>query len=271
MTRRIETTPRPGRVPCRLAALLLIGLAATAPLLAATAEDLYTAALTREHDLRARADEPPTLAQLRDAMAAYTNIVRQYPRSGYSDNALWQAAGLAILVFDRNRQPADREAGARLLHMLEREYPSSSLVPRVAARLEHLRRLERPARIRAIRREPLTDVVRVTIELDSETRYTAERLDGPARLFFDFSATDTPSSLRNATLAFDDGDMVRRDPSRPSSRTDHACGPRHRGRRQLQRIRLVRPVSSHRRHRADRLHAGPSRDTGGTNISTGCG
>ena len=209
MTRRLATTPRPGRVPRRLAALLLVGLAASAPLRAATAKDLYTAALARERELRAPANEPPTLAQLQDAMAAYTDIVRQYPRSGYSDNALWQAAGLAIRAFDRNRRPADREAGVRWLHMLEREYPSSSLVPRVRGRLQQLRLVGEPVRIRAIRREPLADVVRVTIELDGEAPYSAERLDGPARLFFDFSGTDAPSSLRNATLAFDDGDIVR--------------------------------------------------------------
>ena len=209
MTRRLETPLRPGRVPRRLVALLLVALVATAPLLAATAKDLYTAALTREHEIRAPADDPPTLAQLRDAMAAYTDIVRQYPRSGYSDNALWQAAGLAIWAFERARQPADREAGARLLHTLEREYPSSSLVPRVADRLAQLSQHDAPVRIRAIRREPLADIVRVTIELDGEARYSAERLDGPARLFFDFSATDAPSPLRNATLAFDDGHVVR--------------------------------------------------------------
>ena len=200
--------PRPRPLP-RLAVLLLVGLTATAPLLAASAKDLYTAALTRERALRAPADEPPTLAQLRAAMAEYKEIVRQYPRSGYSDNALWQAAGLAIQAFSRGRQPADREAGIGLLHMLEREYPSSSLVPRVADRLEQFRQVDEPVRIRAIRREPMADVVRVTIELDGEARYRAERLDGPPRLFFDFSGTDAPASLQNTTLAFDDGDMIR--------------------------------------------------------------
>ena len=209
MTRRLVMTPRPGRVPRRFATLLLVGLVATAPLLAASAKDLYTGALTRERELLALADEPATLAQVRDAMAAYIDIVRQYPRSGYSDNALWQAAGLAIQAFDRHRQPADRETAAKWLRMLEREYPSSSLVPRVADRLEQLRRLDKLVRIRSIRREPLSEIVRVTIELDGEARYNAERLDGPARLFIDFGRTDAPPSLRNATLAFDDGDMVR--------------------------------------------------------------
>ena len=206
MTRR-STVVQPGRVP--LAALLLVALAATATLVASTAKDLYTAALTDERQLRAPADEPPTLTQLRDAIAAYTEVVRRHPRSGYSDNALWQAAGLAIQAFDRYRQPADRAAGVRFLRTLQREYPSSSLVPRVADRLDQLRRLDEPVQIRAIHREPLADIVRVTIELDDEVRYHTERLDGPARLFFDFSGTYAAPPLRDATLAFDDGDMVR--------------------------------------------------------------
>ena len=207
MTRRPATALQPGRVP--LAALLIVALPTTTPLVAATARDLYTAALTDERQLRAPADEPPTLAQLRDAIAAYTEVVRQHPRSGYSDNALWQAAGLAIQAFDRHRQPADRAAGARFLRTLQREYPSSSLVPRVADRLDQLRRFDEPVQIRAILREPLADIVRVTIELDDEVRYDIERLDGPARLFFDFRGTYSAPPLRDATLAFDDGDMVR--------------------------------------------------------------
>ena len=209
MTRRPAPLLHAGRVPLCLAALLLVAAAATVPLLAATAKNLYTAALTDERRLRAPADEPPTLAQLRDTIGAYKEVIRQYPRSGYSDNALWQAAGLAIQAFDRHRQPADRDAGVGFLRMLEREYPSSSLIPRVTDRLAQLRRLDELVQIRAIHREPRADVVRVTIELDDEVRYDTKRLEGPARLFFDFSGTDAAPSLRDATLAFDDGAMVR--------------------------------------------------------------
>ena len=209
MTRRPATLLPPGRVPLCLAALLLVALAAPAPLVAATAKDLYTAALTDERQLRTPADDPPTLGQLRDAIAAFKEVVRQYPRSGYCDNALWQAAGLALLALDRHHQPVDRDAGVRFLRMLEREYPSSSLVPRVADRLAALRRTDVGIQIRAIRRESLTDVVRVTIELDAEVRYDTDLLERPARMFVDFRGTYAAPPLRDATLAFDDGDMVR--------------------------------------------------------------
>ncbi len=209
MIRRPTPLLRPERVPLCLAALLLVALAAPPPLMAASAKDLYTAALTDERQLRTPADDPPTVAQLRDTIAAFKEVVRQYPRSGYSDNALWQAAGLALLALDCHHQPADRDAGVRILRMLERDYPSSSLIPRVADRLEALRRTDVPVQIRAIRRESLADVVRVTIELDDEVRYDTDRLERPARMFVDFRGTDAAPPLRDATLAFDDGDMVR--------------------------------------------------------------
>jgi N-acetylmuramoyl-L-alanine amidase len=192
-----------------LVALVLVALVAATPLGASTAQDLYTTALTDERQLRAPADDLPTLAQFRDAIAAYTEVVRLHPRSGYSDNALWQAAGLAIQAFDTHRQPVDRAAGERFLRTLEREYPSSSLVPRVPDRIDELRRLAEPVQILAIHRESLADVVRVTIEIDDEVRYHSERLEGPARLFFDFSDTYAAPPLRDATLPFEDGDMVR--------------------------------------------------------------
>ena len=208
MTRRPAPLPQPGRVPLSLAVLLLVALVAPPQLVAASAKDLYTAALNDERHLRTPAEDPPTLAQLRDAIAAFKEVVRQYPRSGYSDNALWQAAGLALLALDCHHQSADRDAGVRFLRMLEHDYPSSSLVPRVADRLEALRRTDGPVQIRAIRRESLTDVVRVTIELDEEVRYDTDRLERPARMFVDFRGTDAAPLLRDATLAFDDGDMV---------------------------------------------------------------
>jgi N-acetylmuramoyl-L-alanine amidase len=216
MTRRLLTRPRIARPPLHLLIVLLVlSVGGMTPLLAATAQEIYTAALAKERALRAPADEPATLEQLRAAISAYDEVVRQYPRSGYSDNALWQAAGLSIETFERFRQPVDQKAAITLLGMLTREYPSSSLVPRAADRLRQLGELEQldqpadVAQIRAIHREPLADVVRITIELDDEVRYEAELLDGPARLYFDFHGATASPSLRNTTLAFADGDIVR--------------------------------------------------------------
>src|SRR6187402_541182 len=65
---------------------------------AATAQDLYLAALGREQTVRAgltQPDMPASInADVRALVDAYQNIVRRFPTSGYSDNALWQAGVL---------------------------------------------------------------------------------------------------------------------------------------------------------------------------------
>ncbi len=235
MTRPSMTvTTRYGATPLCLA-LLLCAFAATAPLLAASAGDLYTEALSRERGLRAPADTPATLTELRRDIERYEAIVRQYPRSGYSDNALWQAAGLALEEYDGYGDVTDQQHGERLLRLLASEYPSNSLVPRVAARLaapvpgdaatptvetpvdaametsegQTASARTGPVSLRSVTRETLADVVRVTLELDDEVPYFSDYLDGPARLYFDLTETDATASLRNATLPFDDGDIVR--------------------------------------------------------------
>ena len=56
--------------------------------------------------------------------------------------------------------------------------------------------------IRDIRRLPLPDGVRVSIEMDGEAAYRAERLENPRRLFFDIKGTRTVLSLQDATIRF---------------------------------------------------------------------
>ena len=66
------------------------------------------------------------------------------------------------------------------------------------------------ATITEIRRAVLSDVVRVTIALDSEVPFHEERLTGPSRIFIDFPATRAAASLMDQTLRFDgDADLVR--------------------------------------------------------------
>ena len=217
MTRPLPT--RRGGAPQFLLLLLLCSLVATSPMRGATPGDLYTEALSHERVLRAPADMPVSLAQLRSGISRYEDLVRQYPRSGFSDNALWQAAGLALEAFERYREPADQQRGERLLQMLANEYPSSALVSRVSTRLAALAPppptdSSEPADVgavslRSVTRETLSDVVRVTLELEDEVPYVSDRLDGPARLYFDLDGTDAVPGLLNATLPFDDGDVIR--------------------------------------------------------------
>ena len=104
-----------------------------------TARDMYTRAMAQERAVRDEAAKP-TLAQMRRVVAAYETIVRQHPASGYCDNALWQAANLATLAFDRFGDDADRKTAGRLLALLTKGYPASRLVAQANAAMSDLQK-----------------------------------------------------------------------------------------------------------------------------------
>ena len=204
------SSPASGAV--RLLVLAVIVLAVAGNTFAqGSAGEMYKKGLADERELRAPTRRsPPNLKELRAAIEVYEAIVRRHPRSAYSDNALWQGAGLALEAFDRFRDKHDLRTGLRLLRALPREYPSSPLVPRVNERIEQFRSLSTPVLIRRIERQRLPEVVRITVELAGEVRYHQGRLDNPARLFFDLYSTVSTPPLRDAELTFnDDDDVVR--------------------------------------------------------------
>lgn len=193
-----------------------------------SARFMYEEAFAREHVLRGDLDAPepgpvprPGVQQVRAVIAAYERVVLRYPASAYCDNALWQAAGLADDAARRWNQEQDRRTAARLLRLLISEYPSSSLVPKARAQLAAAQpapaaAIAAPApaappaapqateaavaTLREIRRAALPGIVRVTIELDHEVAYRTERLDGPARVLFDFAPVRIPSSSLESVL-----------------------------------------------------------------------
>lgn len=91
--------------------------------------EMYNRAMAQERAVRDEATRP-TAAQMRRVVASYETLVRRHPASGYSDNALWQAANLATLAYDRFGIEADKKTAARLFALLTMEYPASKLVAR---------------------------------------------------------------------------------------------------------------------------------------------
>lgn len=198
------------------------------------ARTMYTDAMAREQTVRAALASPdaaPTvLADVRAVVAAYEAIVRHYPASGYSDNALWQAGRLSLDAFARFGQAGDKEAGGRILRKLAATYPTSKLVKQVPDQLAHAGAPSRHtgpplematagggadprvglATIKDIRRAVLPDAVRITIELDTEVPFHEERIPDPARVFVDLAGTRAAPSLVDRTLRFEgDADIVR--------------------------------------------------------------
>jgi N-acetylmuramoyl-L-alanine amidase len=105
----------------------------------ASAKTAYEQALARERALRAtKSKQGAPLSQLRTVIRDYESIPRRFPRSGYSDNALFNAANLAFDAHIRFGAREDRDTAVRLLQWLVREYPSSSLTKDAQARLQRI-------------------------------------------------------------------------------------------------------------------------------------
>lgn len=216
------------------AGLWLLGtsLAAQAP----TAAQLYQKAVDRETTLRATAT--PAAEDVDRTIAAYEQVVRRYPNSGYADNALWQASGVALMGARQLHRDSDRAAAERLLKWL-REYPSSPFVKQIDERLQSFDAAPAapvvartasgptpaspvtpaavpptapvmrapaavkgaPATLRAITRESLPRGERIILEVDREVAYVTDRIAGPDRVFLDLGATGVGDGVPAAAAA----------------------------------------------------------------------
>ena len=211
------------------ACAVVTALAAVGPsieLAAQSAETMYADRLAREAALREELGLAPQLRaappgeastallrRVRTTVASYEEIIGRFPRSGYSDNALWQGGMLSADAFWQFGDSRDRATALQMFARLKSEYPTSSLIVRTAnvtARLDgspagpdHLTTLK------AVRREELRDTVRLTLELEHEATFYEERLSGPPRVFVDLNHTLVVGALRDATIPFQ-GDIVRR-------------------------------------------------------------
>jgi N-acetylmuramoyl-L-alanine amidase len=183
----------------------------------------YETIVGREEVLRKDLDaypglSAPLLHRVRGLVADYEQLARRYPRSGYSDNALYRGAVLSADAFWQNAEDHDRRVAVRLFEALVTRFPKSSLNRQVAAHTARLEGVPRPvavppvvegdratATLKAIRRETLPDGLRVTLELEREASFHEERLEGPPRVFIDLQNTRVQAELKDATLGFPDG------------------------------------------------------------------
>src|ERR1700730_17367664 len=123
---------------------VFLAVCVTTAIAGSTAQEMYVAAMAREETVRAALVrqggnvDVSVAASARAVVAAYEEIVRLYPASGYSDNALWQAGRLSIDAFLRFGMQRDKNAGIRLLRQLTTGYPSSRQVLEVPEQLARL-------------------------------------------------------------------------------------------------------------------------------------
>jgi len=209
--------------PCAwLGVALLVAIPGHAS--AQTAQNLYERALSQE---RAALSAPePAPDALRKAAKQYEAVVLEYPTSGYSDNALFQAASLLQRSFEITGETKDRDGSTRLLAWLKREYPHSPLgkqaLPKATptpapppastsaqptsaaasatavppAANTAAKQTGRPSTtIRNVTQSVIPRGDRVTIELSEEVAFTGERVPNPDRIFFDFTNSAIAGSV----------------------------------------------------------------------------
>lgn len=207
----------------RAAVATIAILAATTPLVAQGVKTEYERIVGREEVLRKELDaqtglSAPLLHRVRGLASEFEQLARRYPRSGYSDNALYRAAVLSAEAFWQNGEDHDRRVAVRLFDAVETRFPKSSLNRQVS---EYTARLEAAAptpaaaptvendrataTLKAIRRDSLPEGLRVTLELEREASFHEERLEGPPRVFIDLQNTRVQAELKDATLGFPDG------------------------------------------------------------------
>jgi N-acetylmuramoyl-L-alanine amidase len=221
-------------IVCVLGATAVPGAGAQTP----SARTLYTDALLRERSLRQqienqRADTPsPALLQrMRTLVETYERMARQFPASGYMDNALWQGALLSADAFWTFGEAADKATALELFAALTSQFPKSSLVRDVPAHVKRLKAARptpapAPAPVRAtvattasapgrvtnsltaVKREVLPDALRITLDLGEEVTFRSDRLDRPPRVFIDFDNTRPVEAIKDSTIPFSD-DVVR--------------------------------------------------------------
>ena len=159
-----RTHRRRNAKPAKLAKIILLcglcGLCVLDAVAAPTVRSLYNDAMAREQALRTAMKNPDVPAavinEIRATVAAYEAVVKHYPASSYSDNALWQAGRLSLDAFARFGQPVDRDAGARILRKLAASYPTSKLAKQVPQQLTRADTAGDPVNAAQVRRaEPV--------------------------------------------------------------------------------------------------------------------
>jgi N-acetylmuramoyl-L-alanine amidase len=213
-------------VNIRSAALLFALLAAsTSRIDAQSSPAAARYEVLREQEVRVLMSAAATPDDFRVVVNRYWSFVRRYPSSGYTDNALWQAANLSWESFSRFGEERDRSRAAQLFEWLRDQYPRSRYVAGASTGLDQLGSTIQSAGmaletalapatgadetiVRAVNRQVLPDLVRVTVELDREVVFSQERLEKPARVFFDLKGAKPVPALADATLRYD-SDVVR--------------------------------------------------------------
>src|SRR5262245_7014396 len=146
--RRADGTPMNRTLTGTLLLAALLSSSAGGQGQSAQVDAMYADAKAKEKAVRSALADPTAtsavLKAVRTVVADYEALVRNFPSSAYSDDALWFAGWLAIDSFERFGDEQERATGTRLWRALTVQYPSSKLARQVPQQLEKLGLLGRP-------------------------------------------------------------------------------------------------------------------------------
>jgi N-acetylmuramoyl-L-alanine amidase len=192
--------------------------------------------------------DPALLKRMRTLVNSYEQMSRLFPSSAYMDNALWQGALLAADAFWAFGEAEDKTTALEMFAELSSRFPKSSLVKDLSPHVKRLRAAKptptltptpaslaaapapsapvvvtpaaAPVRptiaggrvtnaLKSVKREVLSDALRITLEMGQEVTFRSDRLDAPPRVFIDFENTRPVEAIKDATIPFPD-DVVRK-------------------------------------------------------------
>jgi N-acetylmuramoyl-L-alanine amidase len=130
-------------------------LVVAAPIYAQTTpKAMYAKLQSREQSARKAIDSGRPADGVRKdvtrVVAGYQSFVGRYPRSSYSDNALWQAAMLSASSYARFHIESDRAQAVSLLKRLSGEYPASPLLRQAKPAMARLSGVRDPGQSRRV-------------------------------------------------------------------------------------------------------------------------
>ncbi|HEY7615291.1 MAG TPA: N-acetylmuramoyl-L-alanine amidase, partial [Terriglobales bacterium] len=131
---------------------------------------------------------------------AFEEFVRRYPRhrlTGEARAALAELTEQAAAVKAKDSNPSENSAVAEP----EKREPGPAAK---APDEEAARSAVRLVRVTGVRHLSLPDYTRITIDLERDVPYESQRIDNPARVYFDLAGTELDSALLGKTLEVDD-------------------------------------------------------------------
>ncbi len=142
------------------------------------------------------------------ARATFQEFLRHYPRNRLADDARQ-----AILEIDQpvgatksaDAAPAKQTAQSRKSGKKGSEVTENQDVEAVPAASESLPASGHLARVTGIRHWSAPDYTRVAIDLESDVKFSSQRIATPARIFFDLNGTKLASTLVGKSFDVDDG------------------------------------------------------------------